>query len=155
MSFQISALEGQQFAPLFRMPKNELAGHLAARCTATRKPGFPCRVSLADAEVGDQLVLVNYLHQGVASPYRASHAIYVRQGVAQARPAVNEVPELFRFRILSSRAFDADGMMVTADLCDGKELETLLEKQLALARVAYVHLHYAKFGCYAARADRV
>jgi hypothetical protein len=155
MSFQISALEGRQFAPLFRMPKDELAGHLAARCTATTKPGFACRVSLVDAEVGDQLVLLNYMHQGIASPYRASHAIYIRQGVEQARPSVNEVPELFRFRILSSRAFDADGMMVTADLCDGKELEILLERQLGLGRVAYIHIHYAKFGCYAARADRV
>ena len=154
MSFQISALGHEQFAPLFRLQNDELAAHFAVRRTATTKPGFPCRVSLADADIGDQLILVNYAHQDAASPYRASHAIFVREGVEQARPAVDEVPEFFRFRILSLRAFDSDGMIVTADLCDGKQLETLLERQLALRTVAYVHIHYAKFGCYAARADR-
>jgi Protein of unknown function (DUF1203) len=153
MNFQISALGHEQFAPLFRLPNDELANRFAVRCTAATKPGFPCRVSLADAEVGDQLILVNYAHQDAASPYRASHAIFVREGVEQAHPAVDEVPELFRFRILSLRAFDNDGMIVTADLCDGKELAPLLGRQLALRRVAYVHIHYAKFGCYAARAD--
>ena len=154
MSFQISALGHEQFAPLFRLRNDELAHHFAVRRTATTKPGFPCRVSLADADIGDRLILVNYAHQDAATPYRASHAIFVREGVEQARPAVDEVPELFRFRMLSLRAFDNDGMIVTADLCDGKQLETLLETQLALRTVAYVHIHYATFGCYAARADR-
>jgi hypothetical protein len=155
MNFQISALGHEQFAPLFRLSNDELAGRFAVRRTATTKPGFPCRVSLADAEVGDQLILVNYAHQDTASPYRASHAIFVREGVEQARPAVDEVPELFRFRMLSLRAFDGNGMIVTADLCDGKKIETLLGRQLALRTVEYVHIHYAKFGCYAARADHV
>jgi hypothetical protein len=154
MSFQISALGHEQFAPLFRLQNDELAHHFAVRRTATTKPGFPCRVSLADADIGDRLILVNYSHQDAASPYRASHAIFVREGVEQARPAVDEVPEPFRFRMLSLRAFDNDGMIVTADLCDGKQLESVLETQLALRTVAYVHIHYAKFGCYAARADR-
>jgi uncharacterized protein DUF1203 len=154
MNFQISALGHEQFAPLFSLSADKLADNCAVRCTATAKPGFPCRVSLADAEVGDKLILVNYVHQDAASPYRASHAIFVREGVERARPALDEVPELFRFRILSLRAFDDNGMIVTADLCDGKDLETLLVRQLALRTVAYVHIHYAKFGCYAARADR-
>jgi len=154
MSFQIRALGNEQFAPLFRLPNDELARHFAVRRTATTKPGFPCRVSLTDADIGDQLILVNYAHQDAASPYRASHAIFVRESVEQVRPAVDEVPELFRSRMLSLRAFDNDGMIVTADLCDGKQLETLLETQLASRAVAYVHIHYAKSGCYAARADR-
>jgi len=154
MSFQISALGHEQFAPLFRLQNDELANHFAVLRTATTKPGFPCRVSLADADIGDRLILVNYAHQDAASPYRASHAIFVREGVEQARPAVDEVPELFRVRMLSLRAFDNDGMIVTADLCEGKQLEAALETQLALRTVAYVHIHYAKFGCYAARADR-
>jgi hypothetical protein len=45
-------------------------------------------------------------------------------------------------------------MIVTADLCDGKQLERVLETQLALRTVAYVHIHYAKFGCYAAKTER-
>ncbi len=154
MSFQITALEHRRFAKLFAMSDEELAGHLAVRMTATTKPGFPCRVSLADAEVGDELILVNYEHQESVSPYRAAHAIFVRKGVEQARPAKGEVPELFRSRMLSLRAFDGRAMIVAAELVDGKDLGPALERLLSDPAAAYVHIHYAKFGCYAARAER-
>ena len=154
MSFQITALEPQRFARFFTMSDDELAGHRAVRLTATKRPGFPCRVSLADAEVGDDLVLVNYEHQAGASPYRAAHAILVRRGVAQARPAVGETPEVLRSRTLSLRAFDHRSMIVAADLVEGEGLGPALDRLLADPAAAYVHIHYAKFGCYAARADR-
>ncbi len=154
MSFQITALEPQRFARFFTMSDDELAGNRAVRLTATKKPGFPCRVSLADAEIGDDLVQVNYEHQQGASPYRAAHAIFVRQGVAQARPAVGETPEVFRSRTLSLRAFDDSAMIVAADLVEGEDLGPALDRLLADPAAAYVHIHYAKFGCYAARADR-
>lgn len=154
MGFQIKALDYDRFAPLFAMPDDELARHRAVRRIATADGGFPCRVSLADAKAGDELVLVNHIHQESESPYRAAHAIYVRRGVEQARPAVGEVPGLFRSRMLSLRAFDAAAMIVNADLVDGRNLEPALEALFADPATAYVHLHYAKFGCYAARADR-
>jgi hypothetical protein len=156
MTFRITALDHRPFASLFEMPDDELAGHMAIRRTATTKPGFPCRVSLTDADVGDELILVNYQHQTGASPYRAAHAILVRKGVEQAQPAIDEVPALFRSRALSLRAFDNEAMIVAADLiADGKDLGPALDRLLAVPAVSYVHIHYAKFGCYAARADRV
>jgi hypothetical protein len=154
MGFQIIALEAQPFAGLFAMSDEELAANLASRVTATQKPGFPCRVSLADAEVGDELILVNYGHQPAASPFRAAHAIFVRKDVNQARPDVDEAPDLFRDRSLSLRAFDDQGMIVAAELVEGRDLADGLEKLFAHPAAAYVHIHFAKFGCYAARADR-
>jgi len=154
MSFQITALEAGRFEPLFSMSDEELAEHLAVRVTATSKPGFPCRVSLADAEVGEALILVNHQHQDQATPYRASHAVFVRKGASQARPAVDEVPEQLASRTLSVRAFDAAGMIVSADLADGRALATTLSALFSDPAAAYVHIHYAKQGCYAARADR-
>lgn len=154
MGFQIKALDHRPFAPLFDLPDDELARHRAVRRIATADGGFPCRVSLAEADEGDELLLVNYPHQEGASPYRAAHAIYVRKGVEQARPAIGEVPALFRPRAMSLRAFDTAAMIVNADLVDGKDLESALEALFADQRTAYIHLHYAKFGCYAARADR-
>lgn len=111
--------------------------------------------SLADAEVGDELVLVNYEHQDGSSPYRAAHAVFARKGIEQAHPEIDEVPDLFRSRMLSLRAFDGRAMIVAADLVDGKDLEPALGALLANQKVDYVHIHYAKFGCYAARANRV
>jgi hypothetical protein len=154
MSFQISALDHQNFAQLFTMSDETLAGHLAVRAIATKKPGFPCRVSLADAEVGDELILVNYQHQDGASPYRAAHAIFVRKGAKQARPAIGEVPGLFLARSLSLRAFDDRAAIIAADLVEGENLAPALDKLLADPAAVYVHIHFAKFGCYAARADR-
>ena len=109
MTFQISALDHHRFAMLFALSDRELAANMAVRQIATTKPGFPCRVSLADAEVGEELILVNYEHQPSASPYRAAHAVFVRKGVEQAQPAVNEVPELFKNRVLSLRALVPTG----------------------------------------------
>jgi hypothetical protein len=155
MTFQISALEHHRFTRLFELSDGELAANTAVRQTATAKPGFPCRVSLEDAEVGEQLILVNFEHQPGASPYRAAHAIFVRKGVEQAKPAVGEVPELFNDRALSLRVFDDQAMIVAADLIEGKDLGSALDRLFANPTAAYVHIHYAKFGCHAARADRV
>ena len=77
---------------------------------ADPSPGFPCRVSLCDAEPGETVLLVHYEHQPAASPFRASHAVYVRRGAVQAHPAPGEVPEMLRRRLLSVRAFDDAGM---------------------------------------------
>jgi Protein of unknown function (DUF1203) len=155
MTFQITALDHRRFTRLFELSDSELAENMAVRRTATAKPGFPCRVSLADAEVGEELILVNYEHQSSNSPYRAAHAIFVRKGVEQAQPAAGEVPEVFRGRALSLRAFSDQGMIVAADLTDGDNLGPALDRLLANPTTAYAHIHYAKFGCYAARAHRV
>jgi hypothetical protein len=154
MSFRITALDPQQFASLFDMSDDALRANQGARLIATEKPGFPCRVSLVDAEVGEELLLVNYEHQANASPYRAAHAIFVRRGAAQAHPGINQVPALLASRTLSLRAFDDHAMIVDADLVDGKELAGALDRLLADPAAAYVHIHYAKYGCYAARVER-
>lgn len=149
MSFQISALTDDQIACLLAVE-----GADARRMTADRKPGFPCRVSLADAEVGEEVVLVHFAHHSAATPFRASHAVYVRPGAARAVPGVNEVPEMLRSRLLSLRGFDAEGMLVAADVAEGKELEAGIGQLFADPRVEYIHLHFAKPGCYAARVTR-
>lgn len=154
MPFQISPLPRATFAPLFGLPDEALAGHRACRVIAGPGGGYPCRVSLADAAPGATLLLIHYEHQPADTPYRAGHAVYVREGAEQAAPAPDEVPVLFRSRLLSLRAFDADGMMRTADVADGAALEPAIDRLLGDPAVGYLHLHYAKPGCYAARVDR-
>jgi len=46
----------------------------ARRYIADTMPGFPCRVTLKDAEPGERVLLINYVHQPADTPYRASHA---------------------------------------------------------------------------------
>lgn len=154
MASQISSLSRKQFEHLFQLSGEELASQRARCVTATKSPGFPCRVSLADAEAGEEVLLVNFQHQSAATPYQSSYAVYVRPGAAEAALQPNEVPEQLRSRVLSLRGFDEVGMLVTADLAEGTVLESCIEALFANPAVAYIHLHFAKPGCYAARVDR-
>jgi hypothetical protein len=153
MSFRIKGLPSERFTPLFGLSTDELAARGAIRRICDRRPGYPCRVSLTDAAPGDEVVLTHFEHHAVATPFRASHAIYVRPG-ERRYDAVDTVPEQLRLRMLSVRAFDAPGMLIDADLADGRALEGCIARFLADERVAYLHLHYAKQGCYAALVER-
>lgn len=154
MSFRIIGLDPAPFRHLYGLSKSELAVHGVQRHVADAKPGFPDRVEIRDAEPGETLLLLNYIHQPADTPYRASHAIFVREGAEQAYNATNEVPEPLRLRLISLRAFDGDHQMVDADVAAGQELEGAIERFLADPGVRYLHAHYAKQGCYAARIER-
>ena len=154
MSFRIKGLPAETFAHLFALSDEELGKQGAVRRIADdRRPGYPCRVSLTDSKPGDELLLVNYEHLPVDSPYRMRFAIFVRKGDA-TYDRVDEVPEQLRKRTLAVRAFDGKGMMVGVELVDGRELEGAIVKLLAQPAAEYLHIHYAAPGCYAARVDR-
>jgi len=154
MSFRITGLPAEQFTPLFDLSDAELAARGAVRRTAdARTPGVPCRVSLTDAREGDELLLLNYEHHAVASPYRMRFAIYVRRG-EETYDAVDRVPEQLRQRTLAVRSFDGDGMMRDRELVEGRDLEAAIERLFADPDASYLHVHYAAPGCYAARVDR-
>ncbi len=154
MSFRITGLPAERFTHLFALSDAELAAQGAVRRTAdARNPGYPCRVSLTDSRPGDELILVNYEHHDVGSPYRMRFAIYVRMS-EETYDKVDEVPEQLRLRTLAVRAFDADAMMAGWELVEGRDLEAAIERLFANPRAAYLHIHYAAPGCYAARVER-
>ncbi len=154
MTFQIHPLPRAQFAPLFALSVADLALRHIRRVTADTCPGFPCRVSLEDATPGEDVLLLNHQHLDGPGPYAASHAIYVRTTAPEARIAPGIVPHVLASRLLSVRAFDADQMMMTADVVAGTDLAPALDAMFADPRNAFVHIHNAKQGCYAARATR-
>jgi hypothetical protein len=116
-------------------------------------PGFPERIEMRDAEPGETLLLVNYQHQSAASPYRSSHAVYVREGATENWSG-DHLPDVMRQRLLSLRGFWADGSMVDADVVEGRDAEPIIERLFENRAIAYIHAHYARPGCYAARIDR-
>jgi len=155
MDFRITGLPAAEFAPLHTLADAELAQRGALRCRVDAEPGFPCRVSLRDAALGEQVLLVNYEHLPVATPYRSRHAVYVRQAAQEARLAPNEIPGMLARRLLSLRAFDARGMMIDADVFEGGALAQGIRRLLGAAAASYLHVHFAKRGCYAARVERL
>jgi hypothetical protein len=155
MDFQVSGLDYAEFAPLFGMTDSQLAERHVVRRVVDRRPGFPCRVSLQDASVGETVLLINYEHLALASPYRSKHAIYVRENAKRANPARNEMPEVLETRLLSLRAFDPAGMMLEADVVEGRNAVPVIHRMLESSQVAFIHAHNAKPGCFAARIDKV
>jgi Protein of unknown function (DUF1203) len=154
MSFIVSPLPVAQFQPLFALSDAELAAQGVLRRTVDG-PGSPCRVTLADAEPGETVLLLNYEHQPADTPFRSRHAIFVREGVSDAGFAPGEIPPAFRARkFLSLRAFNDAGMMVDADITPTDDLPGAIDRLLAHPEAAYLHAHYAGAGCYAARIDR-
>jgi len=154
MDFRITGLDAREFTHLTKLSDEELARHRAVRYVCDGKPGFPCRVSLEDAEPGEEVLLLNYEHLPLDSPYRSSHAIYVRSGATRSFDGVNTVPGALRERLLSVRAFDARGFILDAEIVEGAALPPLVERFLGDDRVAFLHAHFARRGCFAARIDR-
>lgn len=151
MSFRIQGLPAENFTHLFTLSDEALAAAGAVRRVADN--GSPCRVSLTDATPGEEVILVNYEHHAVDSPYRMRFAIFVRAGETTF-DQVDTVPEQLRKRLLAVRAFDAQGMMVAFELTKGTEVEPVIERLLADERAAYLHVHFAAPGCYAAKVVR-
>ena len=150
MDIRIRGLDAAPFHALLHLPPSELPGRLAMVRTADSHPGFPCRVSLDDAVPGETVLLTHFQHQDAATPFRASHAIYVRAAANQTFDAVNTVPPALARRTLSLRAFDADGWLKAATLTPGTDVLEAARGLLARDDVAYLHAHYAAMGCYAA-----
>ena len=154
MAFRITGLSPEPFSHLYGLPDDELARHGVKRYVVDASPGYPDRIEMRDAAVGETVLLLNHVSQPADTPYRASHAIFVREGAARAYDAVDEVPAVMRTRLLSLRAFDGEGMMRDADVVEGAAIEGVIARFFADPAVSYIHVHNAKRGCYAGRIDR-
>ena len=154
MTFKAVALASEQFDSWFTLTDSALQRRGARSCVADAEPGFPCRVSLRDVAVGERLVLLHYEHHPVDSPYRAAGPIFVSAGARRWPETVDAVPPVLRPRPLSLRAYDAWGMMLDADVVPGEAVEERIATMFADARIDYLHVHFARRGCYACRIER-
>ena len=153
MTYRITGLDPAPYKPLFGLSDAELAQRGIVRMTVT-EPTFPCRVSLTDRALGEKVLLLNHVSHDVANPYRASHAIFVTQGVEEPAEYIDEVPPVFEKRVLSLRGFDADGMMADAILTQPGEADAGIRRLFANPEIATIHAHNATRGCFSAKIER-
>jgi len=153
-SFRIRGLAPEPFQPLFALTNAELAERGVKRMRVDACPGFPCRVSLEDAPIGETVLLLHWEHLETISPYRASGPIFVRENAHTPAEFVDAVPEQLRRRLLSVRAYDGDEMMRAAEVLQGDALETQIRNYFADPAIRYLHMHNARPGCFACRIDR-
>jgi hypothetical protein len=153
MSYVVRGLDPAQFRHLFELSDAELAGRGIIRMTVTKKPSFPCRVTLTDREVGESVLLLNHVSHDVANPYRASHAIFVGEA-QEAGQYIDRVPPVFETRTLSLRGFDAEGMMADACIAGPGEADAAIRKLFEDPAIETIHAHNAARGCFSARIER-
>lgn len=152
MAYRVTGLDAEPYRPLFALADDELELRGMKRMTVTKKPSFPCRVSLVDRDIGEQVILLNHVSHDVANPYRASHAIFVAD--ADTAEFVDEVPPVFVPRMLSLRGFDGDGMMADALISQAGEADSAIRALFGNTGIAYIHAHNAARGCFSARIER-
>ena len=153
-SFRLVGLPAEPFEHLFELDARELEAVGARRMLAVAPNSAPCRVSLVDAEVGEELLLLPWQHQPASSPYRASGPIFVRRHARQVELARGVMPPYVTRRLMSVRAYDASDMMVDAEVCEGAIAADAVTRLFADDAVAYIHLHNAKRGCFSCRVER-
>lgn len=154
MSFRVLGLDPGAFVHLYGLSDDVLARHCARRVRVGPEGGVPDRVELRDLRPGETALLVNHVHQPADTPYRASHAIYIREGATAAREVRGRLPSVMVRRLLSLRAFDAEHMMIAADVVEGTAAAACVQSMLENTAVDYLHVHYARPGCFAARIER-
>jgi hypothetical protein len=154
MAYLIQGLDPAPFRLLFALDEAALAGRLARRVVATGKPGFPCRVSLEDAEPGETLVLTHHVSHEADTPFRSAYAIYVRENAREPACYADEIPPALADRRLALRAFDSEAMLRDAILTEPGEADAGIRALFARPEIAAIHVHNAAAGCFAAKIVR-
>jgi hypothetical protein len=154
-TFQVKALSYNQFADLFLLSELELKNIGAIKMIVDKTPGFPCRVSLQDATIGEEVLLLPFQHHNAPSAYRATGPIFVRRNAIEATLVMNEIPKMLLHRLLSLRCYNKEGIMINATVVEGEVLSETLQEIFTDNKIAYVHIHNAKPGCYNCVAERV
>mgnify|MGYP000739784984 CR=1 FL=1 len=155
ISFRFIPLDHTLFQHYFKMDTNERLRHKAMLIKVDQKPGFPCRVSLEDAEIGEVVLALNFTYLNAASPYHSSGPIFVREGYHSKAYEVNKVPEMCFRRPQSLRAYSKDDIMLDATIAEGKDIYITIKHFFSQSEISYIHIHNAKPGCFNARIERV
>jgi len=155
MKFQFHALKNTLFEQYYDMTDEQLEASGIVKYVADADSKYPCRVTLEDAKQGETLYLLNYTHLDVSTPYRSTHAIFVRNQSSPKKIQPGKVPDIIKNRsLLSVRGFDKEGMMTKAEVTSGEQVGELVSMYLNEQSCEYIHVHTARQGCFLASATR-
>ena len=154
MNFRIKAFDDLEFVALFNLGNSELEKIGAVKMIVDEFPGFPCRVSLEDAEIGEEVILLPYQHHKTNSPYQSSGPIFVRKIAKSSIYEINEIPKMFNHRLLSLRGYDKNAIMKDASVIEGNNIKEQIFKIFENDDIQYIHIHNARPGCYNCLVER-
>lgn len=154
MSYVVKGLSSEAYRHLYGKSDAELTKFGVMRYVVDAKPGFPDRIEMRDVDVGETVLLLNHISMEKPSPYRSSHAIFIREGAQESFEAKNEIPEVMFSRLLSLRAFDENGMMIEAEVAKGDDIEAVVIRFLENEQVSHIDAHNAARGCFSGKIVR-
>ena len=89
-NFKFIGIE-ENYNHLFGLSEKELAKQNAVKMIVDKKHSYPCRVSLEDAEIGEEVILFPFHHHKTTSPYQSTGPIFIRKNAVKAELGVNEM----------------------------------------------------------------
>jgi hypothetical protein len=117
----------------------------------------PCRHCLAEAAVGEPVLLGSYHFGRPHGVYWTPSPIFVHGEICEPFEHTDAVPEIVRNRLVSVRVYDAEDMCLydLGDVCDGSDVERLIDRALADCRTDFANIHTARPGCFLCRVERL
>ena len=150
-SFRIIALPTEIADAARRAVSAGSADH--ALITVDSPESSPCRHCLRWAKPGERVILFPYAAIPSGQPYSETGPIFVHADECQRYSATNEYPADFRNgRVL--RAYDSDYNIIDAQVVDGSEPETVIERLFQNADAAFVDVRSVTHGCFTFRVQR-
>lgn len=154
MTYAVTGLPLDDFSPLFALSDEALAARGVIRRTADYSPGYPCRITLQDAQPGESVLLLNHESHSAPTPYRSAYAIFVREAADATLQIQDALPPVLKGRPIALRIFNDQGMLIGADLSRDEPLDAAIRNAFESPATAYIHAHNAAHGCFVARIDR-
>jgi len=117
--------------------------------------GEPCRDVLRRAEPGEELILVSFSPFTVAGPYKEYGPVFLLAQPSDeeirrdALPTGGYLREQFVIRAYSSKEEIVDAAMVSTELAEAK-----IRAFFDSPDVAFLHVRFPTYGCFACRIDR-
>ncbi|MBL4643488.1 MAG: DUF1203 domain-containing protein [Flavobacteriaceae bacterium] len=154
INFKISAI-ANTYNPLFELTSEELSEKNMVKMLVDANPGFPCRVSLEDAEIGEKVLLLPLEYHKTTSPYKASGPVFIRKNAVKVDLAVNEIPAMLYKRQQTLRVYNTNGMMIAAKSPSADALRNEIETLLKNPKASYIQVHNTNPGCYNCQINRI
>ena len=142
-----------QLASRLRAQTTDDFGNPTRRSQAADR-GAPCRHCLHDAAPGDELILTGHSPFDQRGPYKEVGPIFLHAAGCPAYASPTVIPPVVRRRLVTIRAYDESQSIVDADVVDGADAESLIERLFADTRTRYLHARTARFGCFLCRIER-
>ena len=112
--------------------------------------GYPCRHCLRFAELGERVVLFPYQSIPAGHPYSEIGPIFVHAESCERYAATHEYPADFRDgRVM--RAYNSKFDMIDAEVVNGNEPESVIEKLFQNPETAFVDARSVSRGCFTFR----